>query len=118
MSEKVLVMVDQKKVAVVAGVGAGLGNKVCVQFVEAGYHVVGLSRSNAGSEMLPARLGEDNYLHISCDMTDVAQVDSAISKVEQQFGMVNVYVHNAAYLHIESFAKTQPAEFESLWRIM
>ena len=111
-------MPDQKKIAIVAGVGIGLGDELCKQLVTAGYRVAGLSRSNSNNRVLAETLGAANYLHVSCDVTDAKQIDSAISSVEKKFGAVSVYVHNAAYLHIQDFTETPPAEFESLWRTM
>jgi len=111
-------MSDQNKTAIVAGVGVGLGDEICKQLVNAGYKVAGLSRNHSDRDELINKLGVDNYLPVSCDVTDVVQVDSAISKVEAEFGSVSVYVHNAAYLHMQSFIETEPAEFESLWRTM
>ncbi|HHJ35799.1 MAG TPA: SDR family NAD(P)-dependent oxidoreductase [Gammaproteobacteria bacterium] len=109
-------MADNKRTVVVAGVGAGLGDEICKKLVKVGYRVVGLSRSASGNEALAEKLGAHNFFSVSCDLTDVAQVDLAISKVEEKFGMVSVYVHNAAYLHMQAFVDTPPTEFESLWR--
>ena len=111
-------MSERKKTAIVAGVGAGLGNDACEKLVDAGYCVAGLSRSGSGSDELIEKLGSDNYLHVSCDITDAARVDSAVSEVESHFGAASVYIHNAAYLHIRAFDETKPVEFESLWRTM
>ncbi len=111
-------MSGQIKTAIVAGVGAGLGDEICKQLVSFGYRVAGFSRSQSGSEALVKELGENNYRHVSCDITDVSQVDLAVSQVEEVFGSVSVYVHNAAYLHMQSFIETEPTEFESLWRTM
>jgi len=111
-------MTKQTKTAIIAGFGAGLGSELCQQLVNAGYRVAGLSRSAAGKQAMLESLGAENFLPVSCDITDASQVDVAISKVEDQFGPVTVYIHNAARLHMQAFLKTQPNEFESLWRTM
>ena len=102
----------ENKVAVVAGVGAGLGIALCQKLLAEGYRVVGLSRS-ADPE---TTLGE-KYLAIACDLADAASVDRAISTVEQQMGEVSVYVHNAAYLVRRPFLDTTEAEFTDIWKV-
>lgn len=111
-------MANQTRTAIVAGFGTGLGSALCQQLANAGYHVAGLSRSDAAKQAMLEHLGPDRFLSVNCDLTDAAQVDAAISKVEDKFGPAAVYVHNAARLHMQAFLETQPTEFESLWRTM
>lgn len=100
------------KVAVVAGAGSGLGMALCRTLLKAGYTVTGLSRSAPEQ----SELG-DKYLPIACDLTDQAAVDSAITRVEQTFGDVSVYIHNAAYLLRKGFLQTSPQNFTDLWNV-
>ncbi len=100
------------KVAVIAGVGAGLGIALCQKLLAEGYRVAGLSRS-ANPE---TALGE-KYLAIACDLADAASVDRAISTVEQQMGKVSVYIHNAAYLVHRPFLETTETEFTDIWKV-
>lgn len=109
-------MTNQKRTAIVAGLGAGLGGTLCRQLADAGYHVAGFARSDAGYQAIPDTLGADRFMPVSCDITDASQVDEAVSKVEDQFGPASVYIHNAAHLHMQPFLETAPDEFESLWR--
>ena len=102
----------RKKVAVVAGVGAGLGQALCQKLLSEGYWVAGLSRSNK----LEIDLGE-RYFPIACDLTDSSSVDQAISDAESQLGTVSVYIHNAAYLLHKPFLDTTEEEFSDIWKL-
>ncbi|MEA3278102.1 MAG: SDR family NAD(P)-dependent oxidoreductase [Pseudomonadota bacterium] len=109
-------MTEPTQTAVVAGIGEGLGNALGRQLAEAGYRVAGLARGTKAGEALLESLGADRFLPIRCDLTDATQVGAAISEVEDRFGPVSVYVHNAARLHMQPFLETEPSELESLWR--
>jgi hypothetical protein len=111
-------MTEYPDTAVVAGVGSGLGKALCRRLAEAAYRVCGLARGAEASWDLAAGLGPDRFLAVGCDVTDAAQVDAAIGKVEAQWGPVTVYVHNAAPFHTRAFPDTDPTTFESLWRTM
>ncbi len=109
-------MNDSARIGIVAGIGPGLGMALCRRLVQDGYCVAGLARSTASGSALAAELGPEHFLPVVCDLTDPGQVDKAVTEVEQRFGPVSVYVHNAARLHFQPFVETDPAEFESLWR--
>jgi NAD(P)-dependent dehydrogenase (short-subunit alcohol dehydrogenase family) len=111
-------MTESPGTAVVAGVGSGFGTALCRRLAKRGYRVCGIARGTEVSRELAAELGPDRFLLLGCDVTDAAQVDAAVDKVEAQWGPVTVYVHNAAPFHIGPFADTDPTTFESLWRTM
>lgn len=101
-----------KKVAVVAGAGAGLGIALCQKLVSEGYAVAGLSRS---AEPQP-QLG-NQYLAIACDITDALSVETAMTEVEKSFGNISVYIHNAAYLVHTPFLEMTEADISDIWKV-
>ena len=103
---------QHKKVAIVAGVGAGLGQALCQKLLSEGYWVAGLSRSNK----LEIDLGE-RYFPIACDLTDSSSIDQAISDAESRLGTVSVYIHNAAYLLHKPFLDTTEEAFSDIWKL-
>jgi len=103
---------NSKRVAVIAGVGETLGLALCQKFLSEGFLVAGLSRSAKG---LP-ELG-DNYLPVSCDITDVNSVNEAITKIETTLGSVSTYIHNAAYLLNRDFLETKETDFSEIWKV-
>ncbi len=111
-------MTDKTPIAIVAGLGSGLGKALCRQLVEAGYRVAGFARRTTAGDPLLESLGPDRFLPIRCDLVDAVQVDAAVSEVEARYGPPDMYVHNAARLHMQPFLETHTEEFESLWRTM
>ncbi len=106
------------EVAVVAGVGPGLGTALCDSLLAAGFEVAGLSRSSPTQTTHSKQtLTGDKFLPIACDLTNQSAVDSAITQVEQTFGTVSVYIHNAAVLLHRDFLQTPAKDFADLWNI-
>lgn len=103
---------NQNKVAVVAGVGDGLGIALCQKLLSKGYKVAGLSRT----ANLEKKLGKQ-YFPIASDLTDADSVNESISTIEEHMGEVNVYIHNAAYLVHNPFLETSEADFTDIWKI-
>ena len=77
------------KIAVVTGASSGIGLETAKLLSENGYRVYGLSR----------RGGEDSETmrHLSCDVTDEAQVQTAFQTVFKQEGRLDLLVNNAGF---------------------
>lgn len=99
----------------ISGIAEGLGIELARTFAGAGHDIVGLSRSDRVTMETGAVVEEQGgaYTHISCDLTDPAQVAAALGPVAERIDHV---VHNAHALLIRPFAETTPSEFERIWR--
>ena len=77
------------KIAVVTGASSGIGLETAKLLSENGYRVYGLSR----------RVGEDGETlrHLSCDVTDEAQVQAAFQTVFEREGRLDLLVNNAGF---------------------
>ncbi|MCC9308234.1 3-oxoacyl-[acyl-carrier-protein] reductase [Kitasatospora sp. RB6PN24] len=75
----------------VTGGNRGIGLAIAQAFAEAGDKVAITSRSGE----VPEVLAKYDVLAVSCDVTDGAQVDAALTEVEQKQGPVEVLVANA-----------------------
>lgn len=102
---------SEKPVAVLAGMGAGLGLALVRSLLAAGYRVAGLSR-NATPRL---ELGRD-YLALAADVTQADSLSAAIDRIEWEWGPVSVYIHNAATLLRRDFLQTAPDEFCAQWQ--
>lgn len=111
--------VETPKVALITGVGPGLGDAICRRLARAGFAVVGLARSAAFGATLTDAIAADGgtYRHIAADVTDPAAVAAAGADIAGREGPVSVLVHNAAALLIKPFAETTPEAFERIWRV-
>lgn len=75
------------RVALVTGGNRGIGRAIAEQLIEAGYRVAVTSRSGEG--------GPEGALTVAADVTDMASVDAAFTRVEEELGPVGVLVANA-----------------------
>ena len=79
----------KKKVAVVTGGSSGISLGICKRFAEKGLRVYELSRHERS---LP-----EGVTHISCDITEVDQIQAAISEIINLEGQIDILVNNAGF---------------------
>lgn len=99
-------------VAVVAGMGPGLGAAVAAAFHDAGYQVGGLSRRTTSAQTGEAA----SCRHYVCDVTRSADVDAALKAIRSDLGEPDVLVYNPMQLLIKPFLELSVEEMESAWR--
>ena len=110
---------DETKVAVVTGMGPGLGGALCRALCGRGYTVAGLARTTAFGERLATEIAVDggSFRVIACDIGDDDAVTRAMESVGAELGPPSVLIHNASGFLMKPFAETTPQEFEALWRV-
>jgi NAD(P)-dependent dehydrogenase (short-subunit alcohol dehydrogenase family) len=82
-------MTTAKPVALVTGASSGIGRAAAAAFVEAGFEVVGTSRNTSGVAPL------DGVTFLDLDVTNDESVSSAIGRVIERFGRLDLLVNNA-----------------------
>src|SRR5580704_12749787 len=85
------------KVAVVAGVGSGIGARFVEIFAQEGYRVVGLARNADSLAQIRADLGAtaERCAFWTTDITDQEQVKKTFVRVRNELGPVNLLICNA-----------------------
>jgi len=106
----------RKRVAVVAGVGPGLGAALVSKLVQESCCVGMFARSPEFIGKLGAELG-NNTLAVPTDVSDERQVAAGFRKVRQQLGPIEILIAHASGSVGEGLMKTTPDEFEKSWRI-
>jgi NAD(P)-dependent dehydrogenase (short-subunit alcohol dehydrogenase family) len=102
------------KVAVVAGVGPGIGARFVETFAQAGYSVVALARNADSLEQIRAGLGvtAEGCVFWTTNITDPEQVKGVFLRVRNELGPVNVLICNAGGgAKRGSFLDISPQEF-------
>jgi len=102
-------MAAQKKLALVAGAGAGLGQSLLSRFEAGGYAAVGLGRTDPDSPT-----GDFHKI----DLADPADVSAKISELIAQYGPPEIVVHNTAELVIAPFSDTTLNDYQKTWASM
>ena len=111
-------MADARKkcVAIVAGVGPGLGAALVRKLVSEACRIGMLARSPEFIGKLATEIGR-NALAIPTDVSDPKEVAAAFHKVRQQLGPVEILIANASGSVGKGLTETTPEEFEQSWRI-
>ncbi len=108
-----------EKIAVIAGVGPGLGAALARKFVDEGCNVALLSRSSAYIKNLSTRLAKSGrtVIPIPTDITEPEQVDSSFERIREELGDPDILVNHAGNAAWGSFANLTPEAFEGAWRV-
>lgn len=101
-------------VAVVAGVGPGLGASVARRFADEGCSVALFARSESFVESLADELdeGPGAGLAVPTDVTDPDDVTDAFERVRSAFGPVDILVNNASAGSWKGVRELSVAEFD------
>lgn len=90
------------KKVLVTGATRGIGREVCEKFLSKGYEVVGIARK---SEDLPWPI-------ITCDLSDINQLESCFKVLTSRYGVFDVLVNNAATYFGASAAEETIEQYE------
>ncbi|MCB0628850.1 MAG: SDR family oxidoreductase [Saprospiraceae bacterium] len=88
------------KVALITGVGSGIGKSVAVVLARAGCSVSGCDLSKTGSEAALGFSGAveaegSESLYSLCDVSDTTELESFVQKTVDRFGKIDIVVSNA-----------------------
>ena len=90
-------MILENQVAVVTGAGRGIGRAISLKLAEVGADIVCVSRTEANSQKVTdevAALGRKSWA-VAVDVGDTMAVESAVVKILEDTGGVNILVNNA-----------------------
>ncbi|GKU77371.1 3-ketoacyl-ACP reductase [Paenibacillus sp. L3-i20] len=88
----------QHKTALITGAGKGIGKAIAVALAKEGVNLGLVARSSSDLESLQTQLKESYSVDVhiaSADISDKAQVDSAISGLLEKLGTIDILINNA-----------------------
>jgi NAD(P)-dependent dehydrogenase (short-subunit alcohol dehydrogenase family) len=102
------------EVAIIVGVGPGLGSSLVRCLAGEGMTVVAAARR--ASELAELKALPSVHLH-DCDATSPGDVARLFDHAESGFGSLGLVVHNVGAYQRGTVSETEPAEFERCWRV-
>jgi short-subunit dehydrogenase len=93
-------------IAVVTGVGPGTGAAIARRFALGGYAVAMLARNRERLSALEREIAKTRAY--PCDVTDEAQIESAIASIRSELGIPSVLIHNAVGGAFGDFLQIDP----------
>ncbi|WP_374399808.1 3-oxoacyl-ACP reductase FabG [Niveibacterium sp.] len=85
------------QIALVTGASRGIGRATALELGRQGAVVIGTATSDSGAEAISAALTEAGIkgVGLRLNVTDAADCEAALARIEQEFGAVSVLVNNA-----------------------
>ncbi|HVB80212.1 MAG TPA: SDR family NAD(P)-dependent oxidoreductase [Candidatus Binataceae bacterium] len=108
----------KKPVAVVVGVGAGLGAALARRFASA-YTVALVARGAEKLEELSAEIkaAGGRAIALPADVSKAGEIEAAFARLREQAGDADVLLYNAAMRPFGRLMETKPSTFENTWRV-
>lgn len=109
-----------EKVAVVVGVGPGLGAAAAKRFAREGYAVALVARTLQSSADVQAEIaGQGGVARVvAADAGDPAAVAAAFAEIRAELGPVGVLIYNAGAFRVAEVADITPEQMEQAWRTL
>ncbi len=108
----------KKPVAVVVGVGAGLGAALARRFASA-YTVALVARGAGKLEELAVEIkaAGGQAVAVPADVSKAGEIEAAFARIREEIGETDVLLYNAAMRPFGRLMETKPSTFENTWRV-
>lgn len=106
-----------QEIAVIAGVGPGLGWALARRFARAGMRVVAVARNTDKLKRLADAAQSSDLELRQCDVAEPVEVGELFARVEKEIGVPSVAVFNAGAYERGSVLELAPEALERCWRI-
>jgi NADP-dependent 3-hydroxy acid dehydrogenase YdfG len=103
-----------KPVWFITGCSTGFGHEMAKQLLEHDYKVVITARN---TDDLKIFAGHDNALIVKLDVTNQAQIDTAVKTAHEKFGRIDVLVNNAGIGYFAAVEEGEEADIQNIFDI-
>jgi NADP-dependent 3-hydroxy acid dehydrogenase YdfG len=109
----------QKEVVMITGASAGIGRAAAHAFASRGAHIGLLARNRARLETTRKEVEElgGRGLVLVADVADENAVDAAASKLENEFGPIDIWVNNAMASVFSPIMEMKPVEYRRVTEV-
>jgi NAD(P)-dependent dehydrogenase (short-subunit alcohol dehydrogenase family) len=107
------------RVALITGVGPGLGAGLARRFAREGFQVALVARSSDFIQALAKEISASGRQAISvvADVSRPAEATAAVQRVRTELGSIGVLIHNPSSALGQGLLATTPEQFEQCWRV-
>jgi NAD(P)-dependent dehydrogenase (short-subunit alcohol dehydrogenase family) len=106
-----------RKVALITGVGAGIGRAAARLFVEAGATVFGVDRNAEAGQALAAELPAQNFHFWSADLSTQSAAIATVEQCYQTCGQIDVLYNNAGISIVEPLTEISASTVERIFAV-
>lgn len=99
------------RVALVTGAAGGIGRMIATTLAQRGARVAALDLDGAAASEVAARI-DHGALGVRADVTDEASVNSAVARVGNELGPIDIVVNNAAIGSVASISEISRDEWD------
>lgn len=100
------------KVALVTGAARGIGRGIALRFAREGARVGVLDVNEADCQRVVDEMGADCGIALGADLRDEGQVNRAVDRLRERFGVCDVLVNNAAVMPSGRLHETSIDDFD------
>lgn len=102
----------KNKNIIITGTSRGIGYEMALQFANAGYNVLAISRKTP-----QALIDHENITCLPIDISDENQLQQVGDFVEKTWKKVDVLIHNAGALLHKNFTEITTQEFQNIYKV-
>ncbi len=109
----------RRRVVAVTGASGGVGRAVAREFAKRGDSIALLARGEVGLDAAAAevRAVGATAMVVPVDVSDSAQVESAVADIETELGPIDVWINSAFTSIFAPFAEISPEEFKRVTEV-
>lgn len=106
------------KTVLISGGTKGIGKATVLELLDQGYKVITFSRDQKRVEDLIVELSNkyktDQYLVLSCDVTDEQSIKSMIAEISSQFKKIDILINNAGIGYFRDCDQLDMVKFQAM----
>jgi len=109
----------EDRIALVTGAGSGFGRAMTLEFVSQGAQVIALDRDPGAIAETTSLAGKqsDAITPVTADVTNAAEITSALDKIKSGAGRLDVLVNNAGITQREDFRHIADQDWDDILNV-